>query len=243
MDLRPRIIVVTRRFCGPPASANGGYVCGLIAQLAQRPVTVRLLAPPPLDTNLEVAERDGLLEVSHDGNMVAQARPGDVDDLVPPPPPSHDEAVEASRHYAGFERHPAPTCFVCGPRRAEPDGLSIFPGPVGTDGMVAAPWIPDATLAGGGDDGSVGSQFIWAALDCPGYIAVAPDMRQMLLGELTARIDRGVRVGERCVVIGWSLGSSGRKHEAGTALFGEHGELCARARALWIEPRTQPDGV
>jgi hypothetical protein len=230
---------VERRFCGPPASANGGYICGLIAQLAPHPVTVRLLAPPPLDTDLEVTHRDGLLEVRHDGTVVAQARPGDVGDLVPPPPPSRDEAFEASRSYAGFERHPAPTCFVCGPRRARPDGLSIFPGPVGTRGIVAAPWTPEASLAVGGGDNTVASEFIWAALDCPGYVAVAPEMRQMLLGELTAGIDRSVRVGERCVVIGWGLGSSGRKHEAGTALYGEHGELCARARAIWIEPRPQ----
>ena len=31
----------------------------------------------------------------------------------------------------------------------------------------------------------------------------------------------------------------GRKREAGTALFDGKGELCGRARALWIEPRSQ----
>lgn len=230
-----KVIIVDRRFCGPATSANGGYICGLIAQLAPRPVTVRLLAPPPLDTALAVVERDAGVEVRDGGRVVAEARPGDVGDLTPPSPPSHAEAVEAAKRYAGFERHPAPTCFVCGPRRERPDGLSIFPGSVGRGDVVAAPWTPDPTLDAG--DGTVATPFLWAALDCPGYVAAAPDMRQMLLGELTARIERRVRVGEPCVVIGWPLGSSGRKHEAGTALFDARGELCARARAIWIEPR------
>jgi hypothetical protein len=38
-------------------------------------------------------------------------------------------------------------------------------------------------------------------------------------------------------VIGWRLATSGRRFEVGTALFDEDGELCARARAVWIEPR------
>ena len=39
------------------------------------------------------------------------------------------------------------------------------------------------------------------------------------------------------VTIG-DFGSSGRKHEAGTALYDGEGELCGQARALWIEPRS-----
>ena len=31
-------------------------------------------------------------------------------------------------------------------------------------------------------------------------------------------------------------GSKGRKREAGTAVFDGDGELCARAKAIWIEP-------
>jgi hypothetical protein len=39
------------------------------------------------------------------------------------------------------------------------------------------------------------------------------------------------------VVIGWRIAVNGRKYEVGTALFDEDGELCGRARALWIEPK------
>jgi hypothetical protein len=228
-------LTVARRFRGPSTSANGGYICGLVAALAPASVTVRLLRPPPLDTRLSVEPQDGRLDVLHGTDVIAQARPGDVGELAVPPAPSRDEAVQASRHYAGAAKHPAPECFVCGPRREAGDGLCIFPGQVGPDGVVAAPWTPDASLDDG--RGMVRPEFVWAALDCPGFIAAAPDMRSMLLGEMTARIERPVRIGEPCTVIGWPIGSSGRKHETGTALFGADGRRCGCARALWIEPR------
>ena len=70
-----------------------------------------------------------------------------------------------------------------------------------------------------------------------GYYAVAPDDRMMLLAEFTAHVYRRVHVGESCTVVGWELGANGRKREAGTALFDGKGQLCGKARALWIEPR------
>jgi hypothetical protein len=101
--------------------------------------------------------------------------------------------------------------------------------------MVAAPWMPDASLCGA--DGKVCSEFIWAALDCPGYFAAANDGRHMLLGEIAARIDRRVHAAESCVVVGWKLERDGRKHFVGTALYDDDGEPCARALATWIEVR------
>ena len=59
----------------------------------------------------------------------------------------------------------------------------------------------------------------------------------VLLGQFAARIDRCVHVDAPCVVIGWALGHDGRKHYTGTAIFDNHGELCGRAIATWIEPR------
>jgi hypothetical protein len=57
-----------------------------------------------------------------------------------------------------------------------------------------------------------------------------------LLGEFTAHVDRLVHIEEPCRIVAWHIASQGRKHEAGTALFDEDGELCGRARAVWIEP-------
>jgi hypothetical protein len=155
--------------------------------------------------------------------------------LTAPPAPDYLEAVEASRHYAGFRYHRFPSCFVCGTQRVRGDGLRIFAGPISERGVVAAPWVPDASLDAG--DGKVRAEFMSAALDCPGYYALALDDRMMLLAEFTAHVDRRVHIGESCTLVGWRIGSDGRKHEAGTAIFDGKGELCGRARALWIEPR------
>jgi hypothetical protein len=142
------------------------------------------------------------------------------------------QAVWASQHYPGFREHAFPDCFVCGPHRRRGDGLRIFPGMLDT-GIVAAPWLPADNLDAG--DGKVAVQYLWAALDCPGYFAVSGGRRVMVLGEMQAHVDRRVRVGEPCTVIGWKISSEGRRHVAGTALFDAAGELCARARATWVE--------
>ncbi|HTT01267.1 MAG TPA: hypothetical protein VMG11_04195 [Steroidobacteraceae bacterium] len=228
-------ITIERRFCGPPNSANGGYFSGSVAALVGLTVAVRLLKPPPLEVALAVHEQqDGVLELRCGADLIAQTR---LEKLNAPQlvPPSYLEAIEASRHYAGFHQHPFPTCFVCGPRRQRGDGLRIFPGAVGQRDLVAAPWVADESLDAG--DGKVRPEFMWAALDCPGWLATVRDARMALLGEMAAHIDRRVHAGEHCVVAGWEHAASGRRHEAGTALFDEDGELCAYARATWIEPR------
>jgi hypothetical protein len=230
-----KTLFIAPRFRGPATSANGGYFAGLVASLASRTVNVRLLSPPPLSTELIVRElADGALQVLQGETPVGEARPA-VLALEVRPAPDYLEAVEASRRYAGFRHHRFPSCFACGTQRARGDGLRIFAGPIPERDLVAAPWVPDASLDGG--DGKVRAEFMSAALDCPGYYAVAPDDRMMLLAELTAHVDRRVHIGESCTVIGWRIGASGRKHEAGTAIFDGKGELCGKARALWIEPR------
>jgi len=228
-------LTIATRFRGPPESSNGGYFAGLVATLAARTVSVRLLKPPPLNITLAVnVLEDGGLRVLRGEETIGEAHPTTLT-LVAPAAPEYLEAVEASRHYAGFRNHRFPSCFVCGTQRGRGDGLRIFAGPIAERELVAAPWVPDASLDAG--DGKVRAEFMSAALDCPGYYAVAPDDHMMLLAEFTAHVDRRVHIGESCTLIGWRLGSDGRKHEAGTALFDGKGELCGRARALWIEPR------
>jgi hypothetical protein len=231
-------LIIDQRFRGPPNSANGGYFSGCVAALCGSTVTVRLMRPPPLDTPMEVTQREeGVVEVLHGDNVIARTRPGEAN-IVVPKPPSYVEAVEASRHYVGFDDHPFPTCFVCGPHRARGDGLRIFAGLVADGRFVAAPWVPDASLDFG--DGKVRPEFMAAAMDCPGCFAANREGRgNWLLGEFTAHVDRRVHIDERCIVIGWHIRSSGRKHEAGTALFDEDGEPVGRAHAIWIEPRQE----
>jgi hypothetical protein len=230
-----QIITIGARFCGPPESGNGGYVAGMLAGQSAAPVRVRLRKPPPLNASLVVHTlENGRLELKRDEEVIAEAERFQVE-IQAPAAPAYVDALDASRSYSGFKHHPYPGCFVCGPNRARGDGLRIFPGAWGKDGMVAAPWMPDESLCGA--DGKVCSEFIWAALDCPGYFAAVNDGRHLLLGEIAARIDRRVHAAESCVVVGWKLERDGRKHFVGTALYDDDGEPCARALATWIEVR------
>src|SRR5258708_13103897 len=69
-------LTIAERFCGPPTSSNGGYFAGLVATLAARTLTVRLLKPPPLATELAVEElADGALRVLQGEEPVGEARP------------------------------------------------------------------------------------------------------------------------------------------------------------------------
>jgi hypothetical protein len=163
-----------------------------------------------------------------------EARPIEFD-AVPPPAPSFSEAEAASRTYYGFVRHSFPHCFVCGPNRSIGDGLRLFPGEIEDRSMVAAPWMPDPTLAEG--SGVVGMEFLWAALDCPSAFSFLPlpEGRTVVLGELCARVDATVSPSDECVVTGWQIGVDGRKHTAGSAIFSGSGQVVAVGRATWIE--------
>jgi len=227
-------IIVDRRFRGPPESGNGGYVAGMLGRLYAEGAVVTLRRPPPLGLDLTRAGHGGgRFQLLHGDSLIAESEPTRLEMEVPDPP-SFDLATEASRGYIGFADHHFGGCFVCGPDREAGDGLRIFAGDVPGRDIVAAPWIPDATLADA--HGIVKPEFLWAALDCPGYFALHSDRPPslMLLGRFAARVEPGVRVGERCVIVGWELGRDGRKSFAGTAIFAENGRLIGKARAIWI---------
>lgn len=225
-------LVIAHRFRGPSNSGNGGYVCGMVARQIGREVEVTLRHPPPLGESLRLDASSERLRLLYGDIVIADARPTSFD-LIGPAPPSVREAEAASENYTGHRSHLYPQCFVCGPERQFGDGLRIFAGAWKNDGTVAAPWRPHESL--GDERGMVREEFIWASMDCPGAFAVVESLGPMLLGRMTARIEDGVRVGERCVVVGWALGVEGRKRYAGTALFGEDGRRCGIARATWID--------
>ncbi|WP_310467560.1 hypothetical protein [Sphingomonas sp.] len=223
---------IDKRFCGPPDSGNGGYVAGIVAGvLGGSGCVVTLHRPPLLDRPLDLRTTGEGAELLDGELVVASAKPEDLV-LNVPAPPSLDEARAAEQHYTGHRRHNFPGCFVCGPERGEGDGLRIFPG--AADSGVAASWTPGADLAD--EARAVRSEFLWAALDCPGYFAVEEAAGLALLGRMTAVIERAVAPGEPLVVTGWPIASDGRKHDVGTALHDSDGGLVAYARATWISP-------
>jgi len=221
-------LVIGRRYNGPRESGNGGYTAGLVAgALGREPAEVTLRLPPPLERPLTLERTAGGLRVLDGDALVAEAVPAAVD-VETPPAVSLDEAERASARYSGFEQHEFPTCFVCGPLRAEGDGLRVFAGPTGRDGLVAAPWRPDEARP----------ELVWAALDCPGAFAVGfAERGATVLGRMAAAIDALPAAGEPHVVVAWPRGEDGRKLYAATALLDADGKVLARARQTWIAPR------
>lgn len=225
------VISIAPRFNGPPSSGNGGYTAGLIAQAIGEPVAVRLHQPIPMQRDLHIDEADDRWIVRDGEQLIATATRTNLAIDVPAAP-SRSEAVASSTRFVGFTQHSYPDCFVCGPNRKPHDGLRVFPGAVANTPILAAPWTPDATLADAARRLPV--EFIWAALDCPGCFATV-STKPALLGEIAVRVERIVNIDEPCVAIAWAIAHEGRKHRAGTALFGAAGELCAVGVATWIE--------
>jgi hypothetical protein len=55
---------------------------------------------------------------------------------------------------------------------------------------------------------------------------------------MRAELLEPVPAGEPLAVVGWTLGSEGRKHRSATALLAPDGRVLARAEALWIRMRS-----
>ena len=214
---------IDHRHRGPSASGNGGYSAGLLAATAMPgvPSSVRLRRPPPLETPLVVA--DGrLLDGEHVVAEVTAAAVG----LAAPDPVPPAQAVRAAQRYAGFRAHPFPGCFACGTDRPPGDGLGLRPGPVDGRDLVAAVWEPV--------DGDTDEATVWAALDCPGAWSVDIAGRPMVLGTISADVRALPVAGEPHVVLGWHLGTEGRRTLTGTALYDPAGTVLAVATAVWV---------
>ena len=224
---------IERRFRGPPETGNGGYVAGLVAAaLGGSNCTVTLKSPPPIDQDLTL-ETDGTSAGLFRGDEIVVTAAREPIDIDVPPPPTLAEAKDAEPRFTGHSHHIFPGCFVCGPEREAGDGMRIFPGALhDKDRRVAATWTPDEGVIG--EDGFVRPEFLWAALDCPGYFATEDQAGLALLGRMSAVVHRSVRAGEPLIVTGWPIDSEGRKHRVGSALHDPNGELVAAARATWI---------
>jgi hypothetical protein len=233
-------LVIPARFCGPPDSGNGGYVCGRIAAHLDGPAQITLRRPPPLATPMAIERDAGSVRVLDGETLVAEgASVADSLAMELPGPVSIPAARAAGtrcRLRAYPAEHPFPACFVCGPDRAPGDGLHILVGPVAGRDLSADVWYPDQALAE--SDGHVRPEFVWAALDCAGGIGALGDAvpagQPFVLGRLSARQLAPVNSGQPHVVVGWRLGRDGRKATAGSALFTATGQVVGVARATWI---------
>jgi hypothetical protein len=239
-------LTIPSRFCGPPDSSNGGYVCGRIAAYLDGQVTVTLRRPPPLAAPMTVEQSgENSVRIHHGPTLIAEATssPGspamEIPGLV-----SMAEARTAAGHARYYSDPLFPACFVCGPDRQPGDGLRIFPGPVAGRPLWAAPWTPDPSVTD--TSGRVRPEVVWAALDCPSGIAAAEAAglaqdTAILLGRMTASLAVLPEAGDQYRVIAWPDVHDGRKLTAGSALLGPAGQVLAVARAVWLTvPRPVP---
>lgn len=238
-------------YVGPPKIANGGYVCGLMANFIDGPADVFIRMPTPVDHELQVvASDDGNYYLMDGEKVLVQAKAGSLDLEVPKPPP-YEMAVEAAKISIALKDSPYhdwktkgihPFCFCCGADGSDPKGLKIHPGRINGSEIVAAPWTPASEL--GNEAGFVRPEFIWTALDCPGAFAFLEltDHRPGLSGRLIGQIERPLRVGEPGVVIAWPVAVEGKKLFAGSALFNADGQIVGRVLATWFG-RPSQDGL
>jgi hypothetical protein len=233
-------LTIPGRFNGPPASANGGYTCGLVAGLVgAEEVSVSLRLPPPVDKPLSVVRDGDQVELRDGDARVAEGGPAELLLDVPDPiSPEEAAAASAAGRDNWCDHHPFPSCFACGPDRDPGDGLRLFPGAL-RDGMFATPWTPNEALDDG--TGHVRPECVWAALDCPTSAPVANFATgpPMVLARLTARLGASVEVGEHHSILSWPLSADGRKHAGACALFDSAGRLLCASQALWIEVRQE----
>jgi hypothetical protein len=240
------VVVIGRRFNGPPDSANGGYAAGVLGRVLDGTAEVTLRTPPPLETPLRILRADTaavltLAEVPDDGTAIAEARAAAPVDVTPPVVPDVDAADRAASRHPGLGiRHVLSDCVVCGPER--PDGFHLHTGPLDAAPEVgAAVFRPDASLADA--RGLLPAEVLWAALDCP---SLTPAMWTRfldsavltLLGRLTVTLERPVAAAETLVAVGWPLGTDGRKQHTASALLTPSGAVVGRARATWIRLRS-----
>ena len=163
-----------------------------------------LRAPPPLDEPLELdAERSRLgrplwspKSRQRRGRHRAR-RSGRLGDAVAAEQPDLDS--------------PFPQCFVCGHARGA-DATAHPRGP----GARARTCSPPPWRSG---DDSVGPEFVWSALDCPGAYATGAPGRGRRRARPPRGADRPRAPGGRALCRRRAaLGSEGRKHAAGTAV-------------------------
>jgi len=227
-------VLVPARFNGPPASGQGGYSAGALVAHLDRPATVSLRRPVPLDVELEVRIEQDAARAYADDELVVEAIAASP--LAPwdAPPVSVDEARAATAQFVPPADGAFDHCFVCG--RARLDGFGVLLGRVeGTD-LVAAPWTPPAWSADA--DGTVLPEFVWAALDCPGYFAAfGVDLELAFLARQQSELLAPIHAGVEYVAVGRPLGRDRRKGFAATAILDSRGAVLAHSEQLLIAPR------
>src|SRR2546421_9423530 len=96
-----REIVIDPAFEGPPASAHGGYACGMLAPYLPADAEITLRTPVPLGTALELAPYHGGLALYAGTTVVAEGASTRLENGAPQPP-AFAEALAATASFPGL---------------------------------------------------------------------------------------------------------------------------------------------
>jgi hypothetical protein len=226
-------VLIDRSLYGHPGIAFGGYVAGILATALGSAAKVDFLAPAPLGEPLTLREGPDEVALLKGSQRLAVAHAHSVA-AEPPRVPSWNEALAGVGEHLMTVGSDHWDCFGCGPGRAPNAGLRIFPGLTDQGNMLAAAWKPSPDF---GEDGHLSAEFCWAALDCPGGLArrIAGKSGQVVTAYLAAKSVRPITIGEPHIVLGWHIGSDGRKTYVGSAVTTINGEVCMVGEALWLD--------
>ncbi|MBM9499067.1 hypothetical protein JWG44_02210 [Leptospira sp. 201903071] len=240
-------IEINEKYCGPPMSGNGGYIAGITAnQIQNEAAVIKIKAPGPLNESLYYS-RDpiskGIKLLSKETNLVIAEAKEDSDFFMDFPELNSStlEGIQnPEEEYLGFQKHPFPTCFVCGPKRNHEDGMRIFSAKIkdqdGFTHLHGAFWNPWKDLSD--LDGKIRNEIVWAALDCPGGFAVSyVDPTMIVLVKLRGRLLESIFAELPYAILSWEIGRNRRQRIAGTAIYRVEDRKCvAYSEALWMVP-------
>ena len=90
-------ITINERYNGPPNIANGGYVCGLLANFIEGPADVWIRKPTPMGCELSIVSRDDdSFCIMSNGDICVEAKPG-ILNLEMPESPGFENALTAAK--------------------------------------------------------------------------------------------------------------------------------------------------
>jgi len=232
-------LFIEKRYNGPPDSANGGYVAGLMTNFVDGDYEITLKAPPPLEKDLRlIIDKDNNLELRNEELIIATGVPVNFD-IKYPFPVGFKNAIEPTK-LSPLRKMNTNTCFGCGCRAG---GLNLFSGIVKkheSDKMtITTVEITDEFSDKFVDDsGNITKEIIWTLLDCPGAhtsMLYDPDII-VLLGRMAVHIVKPIPVNQQYYVVAWQTGEiERRKHFTSTALYSVDDELYAYSKQIFIE--------